>query len=95
MNRSGLFLLYVMGSLLQCFLWFVVLLMVFFFGGEVRAILPVKFFNAFIMVHILRARVFYAILWFVTFEIEVLLSVCEFVVNVCDNLGIFIFNEDI
>ena len=31
----------------------------------------------------------------VTFEIEVFLDVYGFVVNVCDNLAIFIKNEDV
>ena len=35
-----------------------------------------------------------AVLGVMTFEIEVLLSVCVFVVNVCDNLTILFFNED-
>ena len=33
--------------------------------------------------------------WVMTFKIEVLLGVCGFVVNICDNLAILIFNEEI
>ena len=29
------------------------------------------------------------------FEMEVLLGVCGFVVNICDNLAILFFNEDV
>ena len=38
---------------------------------------------------------FYAIFGAVTFEVGVLLGVCGFMVNVCDNLAIFSFNEDV
>ena len=52
------------------------------------------------MVHILHARIhlrdgFYVAFWLLTFEMEVMLGVCGFVVNVCDNLAIFVFNEDV
>ena len=56
-------------------------------GGGLHAILFLEFLFV-TMVHILRFRE-------VTFEVEVLLGVYGFVVNVVDNLAIFIFNEDV
>ena len=46
------------------------------------------------MVHILRDSV-YAVSGYMTFEMEVLLGVFGFVVNVCDNLTILVVNEDV
>ena len=37
----------------------------------------------------------YAAFGMVTFEVDVLLGICGFVVNFCDNLAIFVFNEDV
>ena len=38
---------------------------------------------------------FYVAFRVATFQVEVLLSICRFVVNVCGDLAIFVFNDDV
>ena len=44
---------------------------------------------------ILRLCVYVCVFGVMTFEMEVLLGVCWFVVNVCDSLAILVYEEDI
>ena len=38
---------------------------------------------------------FYAVFWEVAIEVDVLLGVCGFVVDIYDDLGIFVFYKDV
>ena len=87
----GIFLLiripYVVGYPLWCRVVFSSLRRVFLGGGSV------------IIEYILFARVlkdwFYTVFGVVAIEVEVLLGVCGFVVDICDDLALFIFYEDV
>ena len=35
------------------------------------------------------------VLWVVTIKVDVLMGVGGFVIDICDNLTIFVFNEDV
>ena len=41
-----------------------------------------------------KGRILYSF-WVVAFEVEVLLSVCWFVVDICDDLAIYVFYKDV